>query len=261
MAKSINHTGVTVLVAILISLVFGTGQGIAADWQDVLREAKAKYATFEKEIKDMNIVQETKTVLPEAGEISFEAKVFEKGNKFRIEATMQMPNMPKEMGGIPTVIICDGKDTWMISSMMGKKKLTDEESKQYQTRRNWWVFLPEEAQIVGIEKIGSLECYVVEIKEKNISPFTKVWMDKENLVLIRAEIKSEKEETMLMEFSDFRKIKGNWEMPYKTEMYLNKKLMSTTIVRSIEINKGLSDDLFAPDNVKVKGSMQDMMKR
>ena len=61
---------------------------------------------------------------------------------------------------------------------------------------------------------------------------------------------------------DFRKVKGDWELPYKTEMYGNNELMSTTLVKSVEINKGLSDDLFNPDKVKIKGfNMQEMMKK
>jgi hypothetical protein len=40
------------------------------------------------------------------------------------------------------------------------------------------------------------------------------------------------------------------------------KLMTTMIVKSLEINKGLSDDFFNPEKAKVKGfSMQDMMKK
>ena len=48
--------------------------------------------------------------------------------------------------------IYDGKDIWMISSLMGKKKLSDEESKNYQSEMNWWDVISEKAEIVGTEK-------------------------------------------------------------------------------------------------------------
>jgi outer membrane lipoprotein-sorting protein len=41
-------------------------------------------------------------------------------------------------------------------------------------------------------------------------------------------------------------------MPYKMEMYVNDKLMSTSPVKSLEINQGLSDDLFSVAKVKVE---------
>ena len=51
-------------------------------------------------------------------------------------------------------------------------------------------------------------------------------------------------------------------MPYKTQVFLDSRLISTTVVKSLEMNKGLSDDLFDPDKVEVKGfDMQEMMKK
>lgn len=263
MAKSINHKGVTVLVVALVSLTLGAGQGLSADWPNVLKEAMAKCEKFKKEIKDMTIIREMKIVSPE-GEISssHEVKQFYKGEKFRAEITMQMPDMPKEMGGMPTIIIYDGKDTWMIS-LMGKKKLSDEESKQYQKEGICcWTRMFEKAKIVGTEKIGKQECYVVKPEEEGEPPFTKIWLDKKNLVIVKIESKGSEGEIILMVGSDFRKVKGDWEMPYKNEMYGNNKLMFTTLVKSVEINKGLPDDLFDPDKVKIKGfNMQEMMKK
>jgi len=62
-------------------------------------------------------------------------------------------------------------------------------------------------------------------------------------------------------FSDFKKLTGDWQFPYKTEMYQDKTLLSTMIVKSVAVNKGLSDDLFNPDKADAKGpSMMDMMK-
>jgi hypothetical protein len=49
-------------------------------------------------------------------------------------------------------------------------------------------------------------------------------------------------------------------MPFRTEMYSGKDLISTVVVKSVEVNKGLSDDLFDPDKVEASGSdMKDMM--
>lgn len=261
MAQRINNRGIIVLVVALVTLVLGVGQGLTANWSRILKEGKAKHARFEKEVKDMTIVQEMRMIMPEQEMVS-EMKMLKKGKKFRVETTTEMPGMPKEMGGMEATIIYDGKETWMISSLMGKKKLSDEEQKQYQPESDWWDSISEKAQIVGTEKVGERKCYVVEIKEEGQSPFTKIWLEKKNLELIKAESKEQEGKTMLMICSDFKNIKGDWRMPYKTEMYMGGNLFSISRVKSLEINKGLSDDLFDPDKVKAKGfSFQEMLKK
>ena len=264
MAKKIDDAGVKVLLVALVILVLGLGQALTQDWSSILEQAEAKYAKFEKEIKDMTIVQEMKVITPE-GEMVSEIKMLKKGEKFRVETRMQVPetpDMPEGMGGMETIIIYDGKDTWMISSFQGKKKLSGEEKKQYERERNWWELVSEKAKIVGTEKVDKRECYVVEMEGGKESPFTRLWLDKKNLDLTKAESKWPKGETMVLIHSDFRKIKGDWEMPYKREIYMDGELMSTFLVKSIEINKGLSDDLFDPDKVKVKGfDVEEMMRK
>ncbi|HIE28776.1 TPA: outer membrane lipoprotein-sorting protein [Candidatus Poribacteria bacterium] len=267
MVAKISGKVVRVLVVTLLASIFGVSQGITADWATVLKEAKAKYAKFEKEVKDMDIVQEIKLITSE-GPMTSETKMLRKGQKFRMDTQigMQLPQIPKEMGSMEIIIIDDGKDTWMISSLMGKMKLSNEQRDIYQKERNWWRIISDKAKIVGTDKIGNRECYVVLIKEQNKSPFNRIWLDKKNLVLVQAETKESEAETMLVVSSDFRKIKGDWEWPYKTEIYTNGKLMATSRIKSLEINKGLSDDLFKPDKVEVKeldldGMMKKMMEK
>lgn len=253
MVAKISGKVVGVLVVVLLASILGVSQSVAADWATVLKEAKAKYAKFEKDVKDMTIVQEIKLIISD-GIVTSEAKMLRKGQKFRMDTQigMRIPQAPKEMGKMETIIIDDGKDTWMISSLMGKMKLSNEQGDIYRKDRNWWTIISDKAEIVGTEKIGDRECYVVLIKEPKKSPFTRIWLDKKNLVLVQAESKGSKGETMLVVSSDFKKIKGDWEWPYKTEIYANGKPMTTSRVKSLDINQGLSDDLFNPDKVKVK---------
>ncbi|MBA7471250.1 hypothetical protein ES707_06555 [subsurface metagenome] len=256
MGEKINRAGVRVVLLALVSLTLAVNQGFTQDLSSILKKLEAKYAKFEEEIKDMTTVQEIKVVTPE-GEMVSEMQMLRKGEKFRMDTTIEMsqaPDMPEGMGEMKTIIIYDGKDTWMISSFTGKKKkLSGKDEKQYQRERNWWKLISEKAKLLGTEKVGKRECYVVEIEEEEEEyPFTKLWLDKKNLVLIKNESKGTEGETILLIHSDFRKIKGDWEMPYKTEMYTDGELMATSLVKSIKINKGLSDDLFDPDKVKIK---------
>ncbi len=249
MAKKINNVAVRGLLATVVILLVGLSQGLTQDWSSILKQAEEKYAKFENEVKDMTISQEMKVVTPE-GEMVSEIKMLKKGEKFRMETRMRTPETPEMPEGMETVIIYDGKDTWMISPFMGKKKLSGEQQKQYQTERDWWTLVSEKAKIVGTEKVGERECYVVEMEKGGESPFTKLWIDKKNLGLTKGESKGPKGETVVWIHSDFRKIKGEWEMPYKTEVYTDDKLISTSLVKTVEINQGLSDDLFSPAEVK-----------
>lgn len=266
MGEKINCTGIKVAVLVFISLVLTASQGFTQDLSGLLKELEAKYAKFEEEIKDMTAVQEINVITPE-GKMASETQMLRKGEKFRMDTTMDMsqaPDMPEGMGEMKTIIIYDGKDTWMISSFTGKKKkLSGEVEKQYQREKNWWKLISEKAKIVATEKIDKRECYVMEIAEDEEYPFTKLWLDKRNLVLVKGEGKEIKGEIILLVNSDFKKIKGDWEMPYKTEMYADGNLMSTSLVKSLKINQGLSDDLFDPDKIKIEGKgygMREMMK-
>lgn len=50
-------------------------------------------------------------------------------------------------------------------------------------------------------------------------------------------------------------------MPYKTEMFLDEVQTMTVLTKFLEINKGLSDDLFDADKVEVSGpNIQEMMQ-
>ncbi len=268
MTEKIHNTGVKVLLMALLSLVLGVSQGLTTDVSSILKGAEAKYAKFEEEIKDMTILEEM-TVVTSEGELTLEMKKLKKGKKFREETKFEVPQSletPEGTGGVETITIYDGKDTWMISPFMGKEKLSGDGEKQYQflRERNWWELISEKAKIVGTEKVGKRVCYVVEIEEEEESTFTKVWLDKANLILVKGESKKPEEKTVLLVQSDFRKIKGDWEIPYKTEMYVDGEITYTFVIKSIKINKGLSDDLFDPDKVKVKMKgldIQEMMRK
>ena len=246
------------VVSVILFLV--VGQGFSQSLSDILRKAESNYKNFNQDFKDMSIVFDAKIYTPE-GEMLSEMKLFTKGEKSRSEIVMQMP---EGMGSMQTIVIFDGQDNWMISSFTGKTKLTPEQTEeqmQYQTGMNWWRSISDNAKYVGIERINNRECYVLEIEAGEDSFYSRVWVDKNNLFLVQTEAKIDSGETMRMIFSDFRKIKGEWELAYKTEGFMDEVPMMTILLKSFEINQGLSDDLFDADKVEVSGpNMQEMMQ-
>jgi outer membrane lipoprotein-sorting protein len=126
---------------------------------------------------------------------------------------------------------------------------------------DWWNFLSENAEITGTEKVGDRDCYIIKMKETDSSPYSMLWLDKKDLILVKARSEISGGEKVEMNFSDFRKIDGDMLVPYQTEMFTGGKLMSTVKVLSVEVNQDLSDDLFDVQKADVKGpNMQDMMK-
>jgi len=255
-----------ILLVVSVILFSAIGQGFSQSLSDILKEAESNYKNFNQDFKDMAIVFDAKIFTPE-GEMTSEMKLFTKGEKSRTEIVMQFPEaagMPEGMGSMQTIIIFDGQDTWMISPFVGKNKLTAkqaEEQMQYQTGMNWWRSISDKAKYIGIEKINNRECYVLEIEAGGASLYSRIWVDKNNLFLIQTEGKNDSGQTMRMIFSDFRKIKDNWELPYKTEGFMDEVQMMTILLKSFEINQGLSDDLFNVDKVEASGpNMQEMMQ-
>jgi len=219
---------------------------------------------FNAEVKDLSLVMEMTAQTPK-GEVTTQMTVITKGAKSRAEIEMKsMPGgaeMPPAMAGMKTIVIRDGKATWMINPMTGKMQLPEEEAKQYQSQWYCDEYIPKDAEIAGSETISGRDCHVLVVKD-DASLYSKLWIDKKTLDPVKTETKPDDGKTMIALFSDYKKLSGDWQFPYKTEMYQDKTLVSTMTVKSAEINKGVSDDVFNADKVEVKGpNMMDMMKK
>lgn len=230
-----------------------------ADWASILKQVKAKYAGYKDEVKDITIVRAMKISTPK-GDMTADSKTYKKGDKFRVETTVEAPNMPEGMQGMQMVVINDGQDVWMINPFMGKQKLPSEKRKDYERQEDWWSWLSDKGKIVGSGKFDGRDCYIVQFEIKD-APFTKIWLEEKDLIVVKAEFEGEKGHNGVITFSDYHKIMDKWGFPYKMEVYIDDNLQSTMDTKSVEVNQGLSDDLFNPDKVEVKGNMQEMMKQ
>lgn len=256
---------------LLIALcLFVTGNVFAVTWDELKAKIETKYKGFSTDVKDMELVMVTETEgMDEIGPT--EVKMFTKGEKYRMETKMEMPEgsgMPAGMGNMDNVVIFDGKDLWSINQFTGKQKLPADATAASKTRMTWWEDLPVKGKVIGSEKIGDKDCYIVEAwEEEKKDDKMKGWIDKASLLLIQMEFKGGDDKTFKTVSSNFKEVK-EWQMPYTTEVFVDGKLMSKTTIKTLEINKGLSDDLFDADKVKAKGqgmpgmpNIQDMMKK
>jgi outer membrane lipoprotein-sorting protein len=255
---------------LIVLCLFVTVNVFAVTWDELKVKIEAKYKGFSTEIKDMELVMVSETKdMEETGPV--EVKMFTKGEKYRMETKMEMPEgsgMPAGMGDMENVVIFDGKDAWTINQFTGKQKLPTDATTTPKSQMTWWENLPVNGKVIGSEKIGDKDCYIVEVwNEEKKNDKMKGWLDKTSLLLIQMEFKGEDGKTFKTVSSNFKKVK-EWEMPYTTEVFAGGKLMSKTTIKTLEINKGLSDDLFDASKVKTEGqgmpgmpNIQDMMKK
>ena len=249
---------------LMMCLVLIPAASFSQDWAGLSKQLHQRCTKYNADVKDLSLVMEMKASSPE-GDVVTAMTVVQKGKKSRAEVQMQgMPggaDMPPGMADMKIVVIDDGKKTWMISPMTGKMELPEDEADTYQNQWSCDDYLPADAEVTGNETISGRDCLVLVVKDA-ASPYSKLWVDKKTLDPVKTEMKPKDGKTVTAIFSDYKKLSDDWEFPYKTEMYQDKTLISTMIVKSIEINKGVSDDLFNAEKIEAKGpNMMDMMKK
>jgi outer membrane lipoprotein-sorting protein len=251
------------MVSTFVIAIFAS-QVCAQDISELAQKFQDRYGKLEKQIKDMTMVQEM-TMVSKDGNIVSDVTYNYKGDKFRMD-TKTNTGQEKAMN-METTILFDGTDMWMIAPFMGKKKISDKDQVKYQKDKSWqwWADLAKNGKIIGEEKIGERDCYIIEYvseKKEEQRPFDKIWIDKDALVQVKAEVTVEKKKKAIALYSDFRKVPGNWELPYKTELFYekDKQPISTIIVKSIDINKGVDDALFEIGKTEKKAGLKDMFK-
>jgi len=247
--------------AALLLIIGGCGKGSELD--AIVKEAKARGARFEADIKDMTAVAQLTQESP-MGTMDTEMKLFTRGKKYRTETTMpQMPGMPAGMAGGKMITIYDGKDAWVIRPMMGKTKAPRGEGENPLTQeRDWWKFVSDKTRLAGREEISGRDCHVIDFGDDPKNPFSKMWLDSEELLTVQAEMSLPNDITVRVVLSDFRELEGEWKMPYRTEIFQNGERAGTMAFTSVEVNTGLSDDLFDAGKIDVKEvDFQQMMKQ
>jgi outer membrane lipoprotein-sorting protein len=264
MNGSRSLTAAWIVIGLVASLVLVPAVGWSADWAGVSKKLTNRCATYGKDVKDMTSEMSLDAITPK-GPIKMGMKTYLKGDLFRGDIEMQdisgAEGMPASMAGMTMVVIGDGQQYWMVTSMMGKQQVPAEQAAQYGSPWRCDKYIPTDAEITGSEKVDGRDCYVVAVKDSS-SEMGKVWLDKETLNPLKVEGRSDGEINMVMLFQDYRKLVGELSYPYKSEIYQGDKLVSTITVKTVEINKNIPDTLFDPDKVEVKGpTMEEMMKK
>jgi len=253
MAARMKGRGV-LLAACAALLAFAGGcAGGGTDLDAIVMEAKAKRERFEEDIADLTMTAQLVQEAPQ-GTMSLDMKVFTKGRKVRTEMVIpQMPGMPDAMAGAEIITIYDGTDTWMIHPMTGKTKSPGSQSQDpFLQERDWWDSVSDKTVLSGKESVGGRDCHVIDFSADENAPIKRLWLDSKDLMMVQAEVSAPNGKMMRILMSDFRPLEGEWKIPYKTEVFEGEKIGATITVTSVDVNTGLSDDLFDAEKVEVK---------
>lgn len=246
-----NKTGKAFTLA--LAACFLAAAASADDIGTVVAKLQAKYGKYEKTVKDLTMAMEV-TIQDGKNTMATENVMYYKEPKFRMDSKMNLG----QGGAMTTSVIFDGAEMWMVS-MMGTQKLADKDQMKYQRDRSWrwWSWLTEGGRVTGSEKVGGYNCWVIEFPEaeakggdKARPGFSKLWLAKEPLVQVKAEGIYDKKKKAVLVYSDIKPAIGKMEMPHKTETFVDGKLVSTAVIKSVEYNKNLPDDLFSAAKAK-----------
>ncbi|MDI6785710.1 MAG: outer membrane lipoprotein-sorting protein [bacterium] len=242
-----------IMFYVLIMCIVCISESIyAITLRELAIQAEAKHNKFKKEVKSMIIVGEINS--KESGRaVRGKLKLWRKGEKTRQEEVIiQMPdmlNMPEFTKGMKkdmeVITICDGKNEWVYSSFINKWMKIKEEEQKIENNQ-WFEDIPREAKLLGTDNVKKNSAYVIEVP-KSTGIYSKIWIDKKNFVVLKEEEKDLEGNIVTSVNLDYRRVKGNYEIPYKTKEYKNGQLISTMIIKSVKINKKISDSLFKPN--------------
>ncbi len=223
--------------AILLGLTFCLSTPIAvAVEQSFLEDAKNQWALFSKSVSDIKIIQDMTLSTPD-GNVQAVATVWIMGDRLRLET--------ENSGGVKTAVVFDGTETWMHSTFMGTKKLDAPEAALYKRDCQFWNELVVRGRVIATQPLGNYDTVIVETKNKKGDSFD-LWIERGNFNLIQAESKNPAGIKTTWWNSNFKKVHAGWEIPYKTEVYQDDSLVATFVVKSVQINQGISADFFNP---------------
>jgi len=250
----------TVMVLLLACVLPVSSSGSPETWADLSKRMNEKCVKFDTSIRDMMLMMEMSNPSSD-GAFATRSVLYQKGKQFRAEISLEeMEGGSAGTDDMKTIVIDDGTNVWIVDPEMGKSQIPASEGGKY--RGQWYCgdYIPASAAIIGSETIGTRNCYVLAVDDEQ-SDCAKLWIDRESFDLMKLEGKPVEGETTVVLFSDLRKVADGIELPYKTEIFSGTDLISVVVITSVEVNQGLADELFDPDQVKMNQSGdQDMLE-
>ncbi len=212
--------------------------GSAITLEGLIHSFALQESSFVKKTKDITLLIFTKTIT-QMEEDSLYELVMRKGEKFRVEK-----NEKEE-----PIIIGERDKVWALFPSKRLWPTFFRERVYYPLLPQWSKLIPKESEIKETERIGDHLAYKVEVPEKWkwMSPFSVVYVDSDILQVLRAK----KWDGTLINYSDFREVIPGVYIPFVIEVF-QKDFLSKREVKMVEMDKGLPDAWFDPENRNIE---------
>lgn len=241
-----------VFILVLMSFICGRYSASSEMTLDgLVMMMEDKNSSFEKEVNDIVMHLTSQELMPDGLKASSRIKFMRKGNKTKEIVTTEF----KEYSGskekpfkLTSMAIDDGENKWVFEPAIFRWIPTFEDDVYIVDiidLMKWHNDLTEGTKFVGQEMIDGTPVYLVDIPGDD-GAYTKIWVDKQRMVVLKVEYMDNEDNVTVEIFSDIRKVKKKWDLPFKVETKKNGELMQTLLVNSVKINTGLSDKIFMP---------------
>ncbi|MBU3954064.1 MAG: outer membrane lipoprotein-sorting protein [Proteobacteria bacterium] len=219
----------------MILMLMGVSTAYALNGMDV-------FARHETQEKKKDLLANTLVLVQTMTDANMETQVtlYKKGKKSRIETILKKsPNPMVGEVGMKTIIIDDGKSTWVFSPLTGKMEEPNSQDGEENKK-------PREVEYISKETVSGIECYKIKAIY-NEGEYEVLWIDIRNDALVKKEYFDGEEKEIIIN-SDFKTTKGfvfPWQMRVESEGGVQKM-----VVNSLKVNPSIPDSLFDPGQVK-----------
>jgi outer membrane lipoprotein-sorting protein len=244
--ESMKRLAICALIGILALCL--TAPAAASDEQlkQLTAEAMKNYEKFQSQVQDLTMVQESMTKTGQ-GDMEMVMTIMTKGDNLRVDNQIKTPQ-----GEMKTVIIANEEGAWFISPFTGKKAVPKEKATSMQAGQLWWAPYLEKGELVGEEEVNGRPAYVIDLSNAPDAPFNRVWLDKEELIMLKNTAEDAQGKTMEVVFKDFMTLKqGDYKIPKTIVVRQNGQVAAEMKTVDVKVNQGLSDVLFDPDQVDI----------
>jgi outer membrane lipoprotein-sorting protein len=238
------------MVYVILSGIFSVAA--AQELQAILDSAHAHHEAFQKRIEDMLIVREA-TIFSEDGDQHILFKKLSKGIKTREETITELSDttgLSEELRGpIRVIELFDGKSSWQFNALNGKTKIGNGMNRQDSPIVEYWIDPPLGSKILGSEVMHDRDCWIIESEPTEGYNYSRVWLDKEYHLMIRAESWNELHEPTVIENTCLWLVLDNFAIPSRTTIKKRWQPSMELVLKELKINSGLPDSLFSADNL------------
>lgn len=214
----------------------------AVDITSIFGDIQFRYGSYDGDVKDW--VADVESVSGEQRSVS---RVFRRGDRFRIETvspTAELPPDAESLAAIHRTQIYDGHDLWSLGEP-GKapEKQTLGAAPELAMWQDWWKYLDGGASLEALEDVDGIDCLVIAVTPSALFPRSRLWVDKREFRLLKAQGLNEDGKEITWLYSDYR-AQGDWKFPFKIEIKISGEPFAFYRVRAMRLNKNLTDETF-----------------